>query len=311
MGGSDLAISILGPWARAPRAARDAYERYVAAVSSLLGGEASSEEVHEAGRVVWSTLADAPPRGPTQGRGSAAAVKQIGSVPFFPSLRRKRIRSFPAPAIALSVAAGPTTSVPIKAPRQLEQASLPDVRRWLFCRETLAAALGPLDEASLQPVLSAFDALRSWQRQLKVATAPEAKHGDVGASSTQNGHANGAHPARSAGEFGADLIIHTSRLAGDPDAAVLAMCGVSPGSPTAADRCSQLRPRSVWCFAAHRARALSDHVQCSAVDVGEHSCASGSVCTSLWRVLYPLRLACPMSANGTACRVPFGLPHHD
>ncbi len=82
VGDSDLAVSILGPWVRAPRAARDAYERFVAAVSSLLGGEASSEEVHEAGRVVWSTLTDAPSRERTQGRGSAAAVKQIGSVPL-------------------------------------------------------------------------------------------------------------------------------------------------------------------------------------------------------------------------------------
>lgn len=45
VGGSKLAISILGPWQSAPKAARDAYERFVVAVSALLGGEASSEEV--------------------------------------------------------------------------------------------------------------------------------------------------------------------------------------------------------------------------------------------------------------------------
>lgn len=45
MGGSKLAVSILGSWQSAPKAARDAYERFVAAVSALLGGEASSEEV--------------------------------------------------------------------------------------------------------------------------------------------------------------------------------------------------------------------------------------------------------------------------
>ncbi len=45
MGGSELAVSILGSWQSAPKAARDAYERFVAAVSALLGGEASSEEV--------------------------------------------------------------------------------------------------------------------------------------------------------------------------------------------------------------------------------------------------------------------------
>jgi len=45
VGGSELAVSILGSWQSAPKAARDAYERFVAAVSALLGGEASSEEV--------------------------------------------------------------------------------------------------------------------------------------------------------------------------------------------------------------------------------------------------------------------------
>ena len=45
VGSSALAVSILGPWRSAPKAARDAYERFVMAVSALLGGEASSEEV--------------------------------------------------------------------------------------------------------------------------------------------------------------------------------------------------------------------------------------------------------------------------
>ena len=45
VGGSELAVSILGSWQAAPKAARDAYERFVMAVSALLGGEASSEEV--------------------------------------------------------------------------------------------------------------------------------------------------------------------------------------------------------------------------------------------------------------------------
>ena len=38
-------MSILGSWQSTPKAARDAYERFVAAASALLGGEASSEEV--------------------------------------------------------------------------------------------------------------------------------------------------------------------------------------------------------------------------------------------------------------------------
>lgn len=45
MGTSPLAQALLGAWARAPKQARDDYERFLRAVSGLLGGEASSEEV--------------------------------------------------------------------------------------------------------------------------------------------------------------------------------------------------------------------------------------------------------------------------
>jgi hypothetical protein len=43
IGASELAASILGPWERAPKAGRDAYERYTAAISAVLGGEASTQ----------------------------------------------------------------------------------------------------------------------------------------------------------------------------------------------------------------------------------------------------------------------------
>ena len=50
MGGSQLATQILGPWDRAPKAGRLAYERFVASVLALLGGEASSQEVRSFSR---------------------------------------------------------------------------------------------------------------------------------------------------------------------------------------------------------------------------------------------------------------------
>lgn len=48
LGSSPLAQQLLGLWARAPKQARDEYERFIRTVSSLLGGEASSEEVQVA-----------------------------------------------------------------------------------------------------------------------------------------------------------------------------------------------------------------------------------------------------------------------
>jgi len=77
VGASPLAASILGPWARAPKAAREDYERYVAAVSALLGGEAASEEVQEAASVAWDVLQAAPPLAKLKGRGSSTALNPI------------------------------------------------------------------------------------------------------------------------------------------------------------------------------------------------------------------------------------------
>lgn len=43
LGAAELAVSILGPWDKAPKAGRVAYEHYTAAIAALLGGESSSE----------------------------------------------------------------------------------------------------------------------------------------------------------------------------------------------------------------------------------------------------------------------------
>ena len=45
LGSSPLAQKLLGSWTSAPKSARDDYEVYMKTVSSLLGGEASSEEL--------------------------------------------------------------------------------------------------------------------------------------------------------------------------------------------------------------------------------------------------------------------------
>ena len=54
VGSSPLARALLGPWAKAPKQARDDYERFIRTVSSLLGGEASSEEVQVSNTLVLS-----------------------------------------------------------------------------------------------------------------------------------------------------------------------------------------------------------------------------------------------------------------
>lgn len=81
IGASELASSILGPWERAPKAGRDAYERYLAAVSALLGGEASAGEVQAAAAAAWPVLQRLPPAEQLRGRGSATALEPIRYVP--------------------------------------------------------------------------------------------------------------------------------------------------------------------------------------------------------------------------------------
>ena len=43
LGATELVVSILGPWDKAPKAGRVAYEQYTAAIAALVGGEASTE----------------------------------------------------------------------------------------------------------------------------------------------------------------------------------------------------------------------------------------------------------------------------
>ena len=109
IGASELASSILGPWKRAPKAGRDTYERYTAAISAALGGEASTQvctstrhedeccvehrmmavrpdsllsllvlqEVQAAAAAAWPVMQSLPPAEQLRGRGSAAALEPI------------------------------------------------------------------------------------------------------------------------------------------------------------------------------------------------------------------------------------------
>ena len=91
--------------------------------------------------------------------------------------------------------------------------------------------------------MAAFQTLRTWQQRLGAASGTTSSNGHAAAPSRANGH---AAVAAQPDEFGADLTVHTCRLADDPDAAVLAMCGVPPGSPTGADRCGLLQCCAAW-----------------------------------------------------------------
>lgn len=77
LGSSKLAQQLLGPWSKAPKAARQAYEQYIKTVAGCLGGEPSSAEVQEAAAGVWDALQHAPPKEKLQqGRTTVAtAVK--------------------------------------------------------------------------------------------------------------------------------------------------------------------------------------------------------------------------------------------
>ena len=66
MGSSALAQALLGPWARAPKQARTDYERFIRAVSSLLGGEASSEEVQVSAPRLAVPLVELMPKCPVR-----------------------------------------------------------------------------------------------------------------------------------------------------------------------------------------------------------------------------------------------------
>jgi len=77
LGSSKLAQQLIGPWLKAPKAARQAYEQYIKTVAGCLGGEPSSAEIQEAAVSIWDALQDAPPPAKLQqGRTSvSAAVK--------------------------------------------------------------------------------------------------------------------------------------------------------------------------------------------------------------------------------------------
>ncbi|KAK9814715.1 hypothetical protein WJX72_010327 [[Myrmecia] bisecta] len=78
VGTSALAREVLGEWTKAPKAAREDYEHFVRAVSRLLGGESSAQEVQESAALVWALLKKAP--GPDElakktPKGAAAAMQ--------------------------------------------------------------------------------------------------------------------------------------------------------------------------------------------------------------------------------------------
>ncbi|GAX76248.1 hypothetical protein CEUSTIGMA_g3692.t1 [Chlamydomonas eustigma] len=72
---SDLALVILGPWDKAPRPAREAYEKFLVSVRKLLDGEMSSGELHEAAGLAWGVLSLLSPPEKARGRGNQLVLK--------------------------------------------------------------------------------------------------------------------------------------------------------------------------------------------------------------------------------------------
>ena len=114
--------------------------------------------------------------------------------------------------------------------------------------------LGLLEESALQDVLGCAETLRTWHQKLisNPESSSAAATSAAAAVAAITGSIPRALPVKSArgtvavgkasevsagGEFGADILIHAARLAGDPDAAVLAMCGSVPGSDVSGERC--------------------------------------------------------------------------
>ncbi|KAH9288103.1 hypothetical protein KI387_032220, partial [Taxus chinensis] len=58
VGSSDLAQSIVHDWDRAPTEVRKTYEEFLTAVSELLEGELSTEELHESARIIYDIFHD-------------------------------------------------------------------------------------------------------------------------------------------------------------------------------------------------------------------------------------------------------------
>lgn len=109
-------------------------------------------------------------------------------------------------------------------------------------REALSSLLGVLEESALQDVLARAENLRTWQLKLNATTESSTAAAVIAALGHQTSSVKPVQvvsPSKNttAAEFGADLVIHAARQAGDPDAAVLAMCGALPGSDIFNNRC--------------------------------------------------------------------------
>lgn len=57
---SPFATSVLGSWAAAPKAAREAYEQYIQLVSEAMGGEGMGGELLATSQSVWEALLPLP-----------------------------------------------------------------------------------------------------------------------------------------------------------------------------------------------------------------------------------------------------------
>lgn len=75
MGRSKLAQLIIGPWAKAPKKAREDYDGFVLAMSNLLGGGERADELQAASAAVWDILRHAPSL--SKGPVSVIATKQL------------------------------------------------------------------------------------------------------------------------------------------------------------------------------------------------------------------------------------------
>lgn len=57
---SPFATSVLGSWAAAPKAAREAYEQYIKLISTAMGGERMGGELLATSQSVWEALLPLP-----------------------------------------------------------------------------------------------------------------------------------------------------------------------------------------------------------------------------------------------------------
>lgn len=135
-GSSKLAQRLIGPWSKAPKAARSEYEQYIKAIAGCLGDEISSAELHERAAAVWDALQHAPPPDKLQqGRTSlSGAVK-----PY----RQACATLLPvhAECLASAVVLNPTTLLNT-------------------CRDSVEKILGSSDDKSIVGILGRINSLR-------------------------------------------------------------------------------------------------------------------------------------------------------